>query len=296
MSQQFGKKPFGAGLFKEEIANGMEVTLDGNNYLVSRQMIENYGWSIVLLTPTNLIKVYKLTGILSTISVCLLIFIFLGIIYAGARSQEAIRQSEESKRQLLYAAGDGIFGVDMTGQLTFINPAALRMLGFAEEDLLGQKGSRVHDLIHHSHADGSKYSVDDCPMYASYTHGTDHYVTNELLWRKDGSSFPVEYSSMAIMQDDKIMGAVVTFKDITKRKQAEAALMEERRQLQQALDEIKTLRGIVPICSYCKKIRDDEGYWDHVEKYVSAHTDAKFSHGICPTCLEREMKGIETSD
>jgi len=64
---------------------------------------------------------------------------------------------------------------------------------------------------------------------------------------------------------------------------------EERRRLQQALDEIRTLRGILPICAYCKKIRDDAGYWSQVEKYVSDHTDAKFSHGICPTCFEREM-------
>ena len=65
------------------------------------------------------------------------------------------------------------------------------------------------------------------------------------------------------------------------------------RRLQQALDEVRTLRGIVPICAYCKKIRDDAGYWSQVEKYVSDHTEAKFSHGICPACFEREMKGIE---
>jgi PAS domain-containing protein len=82
--------------------------------------------------------------------------------------------------------------------------------------------------------------------------------------------------------------------DITKRKQAEEALEEERRRLQQALDEVKTLRGIVPICSYCKKIRDDTGYWNQVEKYVSDHSDAKFSHGICPACFEKEMKEIKS--
>jgi len=81
---------------------------------------------------------------------------------------------------------------------------------------------------------------------------------------------------------------------LSERKQAEETLKEERRQLQQALDEIRTLRGIVPICAYCKKIRDDEGYWSQVEKYVGDHTDAKFSHGICPTCYEEQMKIIET--
>jgi diguanylate cyclase (GGDEF)-like protein/PAS domain S-box-containing protein len=145
---------------------------------------------------------------------------FSGIIYVLDRSKEAIRQSEESKRLLLHAAGEGIFGVDATGQATFINPAALRMLGFAGEEMLGQS---VHDLIHHSHEDGSNYPVEDCPMYASYTKATERHVTDEVLWRKDGSSFPVEYSSMPITKDGKVMGAVVTFKDITERK-----LLEEK--------------------------------------------------------------------
>ena len=85
------------------------------------------------------------------------------------RAEEALRQSEESKRLLLQAVGDGIFGVDTIGQMTFVNPAALRLLGFSEEEMLGQS---VHALIHHSHKDGSNYPVEDCPMYASYTKAT----------------------------------------------------------------------------------------------------------------------------
>jgi diguanylate cyclase (GGDEF)-like protein/PAS domain S-box-containing protein len=217
-SRQFGNKPFEAVFSKNEIADGAEITLEGNAYLVSRKMIASDGWSIVLLTPTNRIGAYKLIGILTTISICLLILISTGVIYATNRSKEAIRQSEESKRLLLHSAGEGIFGVDAAGQMTFINPAALLMLGFTEEELFGQ---RVHNLIHHTRADGSNYPVEDCPMYASYTKAADCRVTDELLWRKDGSSFPVEYSSMPITRDDKVIGAVVTFKDITERKRAE---------------------------------------------------------------------------
>lgn len=79
---------------------------------------------------------------------------------------------------------------------------------------------------------------------------------------------------------------------MSERKQVEEKLKEEHSQLQKALNEVKTLRGIVPICSYCKQIRDDSGYWSQVEQYVSDHTDAKFSHGICPACFETEMKEI----
>lgn len=74
-----------------------------------------------------------------------------------------------------------------------------------------------------------------------------------------------------------------------------AELEDMIQELQKALSEIMTLRGIVPICSYCKKVRDDKGYWNQVEKYVSDHTEAKFSHGLCPACFEKEMKEIETS-
>ncbi|MHB8091437.1 MAG: GAF domain-containing protein [Syntrophales bacterium] len=83
---------------------------------------------------------------------------------------------------------------------------------------------------------------------------------------------------------------------IVEQKRAEEALEEERRRLQQALDEVKTLRGIVPICANCKKIRDDKGYWNQVEKYVSDHTEAQFSHGICPDCVQKlypELKHVK---
>jgi len=76
-------------------------------------------------------------------------------------------------------------------------------------------------------------------------------------------------------------------REIAEHKQAKDALEEERRRLQKALDEVRTLRGIVPICSSCKKIRDDKGYWNQVEKYVSDHTEAEFSHGICPDCAKK---------
>jgi diguanylate cyclase (GGDEF)-like protein/PAS domain S-box-containing protein len=224
-SQEFGNKLSEDVFLKKKIADGTEVTLEENDYLVSRKVIDSDGWSIVLLTPTDRIRIYKLIGILATISVCFLIIVFSGIIYFTDRSQEAIRQSEESKRLLLHAVGDGIFGVDATGQVTFVNPAALRMLGFSVEEMLGQN---AHALIHHSHKDGSNYPEEDCPMYASYTKATENRVTDEVLWRKDGSSFPVEYSSTPIIRDGKIMGVVVTFKDITDKDITERKQIEEK--------------------------------------------------------------------
>jgi diguanylate cyclase (GGDEF)-like protein/PAS domain S-box-containing protein len=222
-SQQFGKTLSDAAFLKKEIQEDEYITLEGKEFFVSRRVIDSEGWSIVLLTSTDPIATYRWIVILATISVCFLLMLFSSIIYFTNRSKEVIRQSEESKSLLLHAAGEGIFGVDAAGQVTFINPAALRMLGFSAEEMMGQS---VHGLIHHSHGDGSNYAVEECPMYASYTKAIDSHVIDETLWRKDGSSFPVEYSCMPITKDGKVMGAVVTFRDVTERKQSEEKIRQ----------------------------------------------------------------------
>lgn len=222
-SQQFGSELPETAFFKKEIADGTEVALEGKNYIVSRRLIDSDGWSIVLLTPTERIGIYKLTGILAMTSLCFLIMIFSGIIYFMGRTKEAFRKSEEDKRLLLDTVEEGIFGVDTMGRVTFVNSAALRMLGFAAEEILGQN---IHGLVHHSHKDGSNYPVEDCPIYASDAKAADSHDKDEVFWRKDGSSFSVKYSGRLITKNGKATGKVVTFQDITEQKQAEEALGE----------------------------------------------------------------------
>jgi PAS domain S-box-containing protein len=150
------------------------------------------------------------------------------------REQTAdLRASEQRSRLLLESVGEGIFGVDLEGKVAFINPAANRMLGYAPEELVNKE---IHGIIHHSHADGSTYPKSKCPMYLAYAEGTDQHITNEVLWRKDGSPFPVEYTSMPIKKDAQIVGAVVTFMDITERKRTEEALKEKEAQLSTAVN------------------------------------------------------------
>jgi PAS domain S-box-containing protein len=136
-----------------------------------------------------------------------------------------LRASEEKSRLLLESVGEGIFGVDLDGKVAFINPAANRMLGYGPEELIGHD---VHNKIHHSHADGSAYPKTKCPMYLTHADSTDYRIVDEVLWRKDGSSFPVEYTSMPIKKNEQVVGAVVTFMDITDRKQAEQEIRESR--------------------------------------------------------------------
>jgi PAS domain S-box-containing protein len=139
------------------------------------------------------------------------------------RAEKELADAEERSRLILESAGEGIIGVDANGRIAFVNVAACQLLGYSVTELVGQN---LHSLIHHSHADGSAYSKEDCPMYESYTTGKANRVDDEVLWRKDGSSFPVEYASTPVMKEGTVVGAVVTFRDITERKKMDAELKE----------------------------------------------------------------------
>ncbi len=152
-------------------------------------------------------------------------------IYERKQIEVVLRESRERSRLLLESAGEGIFGVDSDGRLMFVNPAALRMLDFKNDELYGKE---VHKLVHDTYPDGTPYPIDKCPMHAAYTDGTIHIVDDEVLWRRDGTSFPVEYTATPIKKNGKIAGAVVTFNDITERKQMEQDLIEAKENAEEA--------------------------------------------------------------
>ena len=127
-------------------------------------------------------------------------------------------QAEDQLQLLLDTTAEGIFGIDTAGNTTFLNPAALRMLGYTQEELIGRNN---HELIHHTHKDGTAYECSDCHILEVLNGSTPVTVQDEIFWRKDGSSFPVEYSCNPIYQNNKAVGAVVSFRDISARKQSE---------------------------------------------------------------------------
>lgn len=133
----------------------------------------------------------------------------------------ASRQILRRYELILTSAGEGIYGLDREGKGTFVNPAAIAMTGWTETDVIGQP---VHEKHHHSTANGELYPRDECPIYAALKDGEVHHITDEVFWRKDGSSFPVHYTSTPIWENDAIVGAVVVFQDVSKLKRAEAAL------------------------------------------------------------------------
>jgi PAS domain S-box-containing protein len=147
--------------------------------------------------------------------------------------------SELQKRQelILGAAGEGIYGLDRDGRITFGNAATTEIVGWRADDVLGQKS---HDVHHHSHTDGSPYPREDCPIYAALKDGEVHRVDNEVFWHANGSPVAVEYTSTPILTDGKPDGAVVVFRDITERKDMEKqreAAFEEIKQLKEQLEQ-----------------------------------------------------------
>jgi PAS domain S-box-containing protein len=118
-------------------------------------------------------------------------------------NQARLEQAEERSRLLLESAQEGIFGVGEDGLVNFINPAGLKMLAFTAEEVIGQK---IHPLIHHTRPDGSPYPSEECPMHHSLIRGVIGSRDDEILWRKDGTAFPVEYTSVPIRKNGSIAG------------------------------------------------------------------------------------------
>jgi formate hydrogenlyase transcriptional activator len=151
------------------------------------------------------------------------------------RAEEALRKSEERVRLILDSAAEGIFGCDPEGTCLFCNPAAMRLLGYDyPSELLGKN---MHALEHHTRADGRPYPIEECPVYIGFKNGQGVHRDDEVFWRRDGTCFPVEYWSHPVFQENKTLGAVVTFVDITERKQVEEALRKSE-QLKRRLLEI----------------------------------------------------------
>ena len=115
-------------------------------------------------------------------------------------------------------------------------------------------------------------------------------ITYRVL--KDGEIRHLKVNSFIIYKNEKPFYAYGLIQDITEMKELENELRVTAKKLQAALDEIKTLKGIIPICSFCHKIRDDDGTWKLLEEYISNHSYAEFSHSLCPTCYEKEMNNI----
>jgi len=154
--------------------------------------------------------VYDVSGVLNILIVC-------QDVTARKRLEDELKKTSMQNELILASAGEGIIGLDLEGNQTFVNASAAAMLGHDVNDLVGKSS---HSTWHYVRPDGSHYSMEKCPIYAAYKDGTVH-SGEEIFLRKDGTSFPVQFTSRPVLFDGKIVGAVLTFNDISERKRAE---------------------------------------------------------------------------
>jgi PAS domain S-box-containing protein len=214
---------------------------------------------------------------------------------------------------ILSSANYAIISTTPEGVVTTFNVTAERWLGYNAREIVGKTTPAIW---HDAGEVVARAKILSDELRRTIEPGFESFVTKPRLghvdeneWtfiRKDGSRFPVSLSATALFDKAGVItGFLGVIADITERKQAEAKLAAQaaelkrsNQELREALGEVKTLSGLLPICGNCKKIRDDSGHWSQIETYVTHHTAASFSHGLCPACLVKilEHDGLEVSD
>jgi formate hydrogenlyase transcriptional activator len=151
-------------------------------------------------------------------------------------AEDAFHNSEERTRLILDSAAEAICGCDSLGTCLFANSSATRMLGY--DDAAELLGKNMHSMEHHTRKDGTPYPIEECPIYMGFQKGEGVHRDDEIFWRRDGTSFPVEYWSHLVVREGKTLGAVITFIDITERKQVEEALHNSEREFRTIIEAI----------------------------------------------------------
>ncbi len=168
------------------------------------------------------------------------------VVFRAVSADEVARDELERLRRLsqliLKWAGEGIFGIDEHRRITFANPAAAVMLGYESDELVGEK---AHPLLQHSRADGSDHPESQSLIYAAFDDNDVYHVSDEVFWRKDGESFPVEYTATPLREGGAKVGAVVVFQDITERTLAEKDLRETLQELARSNRELEMFAYVV---------------------------------------------------
>jgi len=207
--------------------------------------------------------------------------------------EQALRESDAQVRLLLDSAGEAIYGIDLQGACTFVNTTCLHFLGYDSSDEV--LGKNMHELIHHSHADGSPYLIDTCQINQAYLSGRHVKAEHEVFWRRDGHAFPVEYFAHPIRHEGEILGAVVTFQDITERKKIEAALTRSQETLERA-------QAIAHLGSWDWDLANNNIHWSKeaclINKGYSKNLDVTqevFADCIHPDDKDRVMQAFEAS-
>jgi len=199
-------------------------------------------------------------------------------ITAFREAEKEVRKQKQYFESLFASASDAIVSLDLDGNVVSVNPCFEQMFGYTQSEIRGKNLDRF--IV-------AKENIDDALDFTSTVRngGVTHFERKRQ--RKDGSLVDVAVSGAPIIVDGTHVGLLAIYRDITERKKAEEERERIIKELQKALSQVNTLSGLIPICANCKKIRDDQGYWSDVELYISKHSDAEFSHGLCNDCMKK---------
>jgi len=196
-------------------------------------------------------------------------------------AQEKLEKSETGYRTVVETAMDAIVTIDTRGKIIFWSSAAERMYGYTSEEICGKP---YEIMLPEGLKEEAKKGFEKT-LRNAIRPGTT-WIFEVVHKKKGGEEFPVEVSPAAWKSGEDTFFTVI-IRDITQRKQLEKERENLIARLEEALERVKTLKGLVPICASCKKIRDDKGFWNQIETYIETHTDAEFSHGLCPECIQK---------
>ena len=215
------------------------------------------------------------------------LYVFLRDITEPKRAEEALRESEVRYRLLAENASDIIWTVNMNMQVIYISPSVTRLLRYTVEEA---KSRTMEEAFTPASLEIARWAFAEEMALENARQGDPNRsrILELELTCKDGGVVPVE-ANFSFLRDamGKPVGILSIARDITERKRAEEERKKLIHELQDALVNLKTLRGLLPICSHCKKIRDDKGYWNQIESYIRDHSGAEFTHGICPECMKK---------
>ena len=197
------------------------------------------------------------------------------------KSEDALQNSEKKYKRLVESLERDyiIYSHDKDGNFSYLSPSVVNVLGYSQDEFMGHY---------------TEY-ITDSPINNNVKEHTNAGLRGEKqepyeaeFWHKNGHRVHIRVTEVPVFDDNgNVLGIEGIVQDITNLKRAEADRENAIKKLEQALSEIKTLRGILPLCSFCKKIRDDKGYWEQVDVYINKHSEADISHSICPECLKK---------
>ncbi|HXR08405.1 MAG TPA: PAS domain S-box protein [Candidatus Acidoferrum sp.] len=175
--------------------------------------------------------------------------------------------------------GEAVIGTDPAGIITSWNAGAERLYGYAAEEAIGKAVELVVPPALHQK---TRRMLEEARQGGQVS----EFETTVRL-RRDGTKVDVSSAISAVKDETgQVMGAAILAVDITERKEAEEERKKMIQELTETLAQVRSLRGLLPICSSCKKIRDEKGHWQALETYISGHSQAEFSHSICPSCAQ----------